>query len=86
MTFCLCRANITNTTVVQTDPRLTYTGTWGNNTSPIFYGGKSTFTNSASSVSLTFEGQRALLNTPVICVANGQIKRLNNLCVGRYER
>ncbi|KAJ7480584.1 hypothetical protein FB451DRAFT_1085772 [Mycena latifolia] len=50
-------ATVTNQTLEETDPALTYTGTWGSNKSPNFSGGGSTFTNADNaSVSLSFNG------------------------------
>ncbi|KAF7290215.1 hypothetical protein MIND_01335000 [Mycena indigotica] len=38
-------ATVTNQTLEETDPRIKYSGTWGNNKSPNFGGGGTTFTN-----------------------------------------
>ncbi|KAF8305881.1 hypothetical protein DL93DRAFT_2089189 [Clavulina sp. PMI_390] len=50
-------SNVKNTTVEETDPALKYVGTWGNNKSPLFSGGGSTYTNEANAtVTLNFNG------------------------------
>ncbi|KAJ7100078.1 hypothetical protein B0H15DRAFT_877350 [Mycena belliarum] len=50
-------ATVTNRTMEETDPALKYTGTWGNNTSPNFSGGGTTFTNGDNAtMSFTFNG------------------------------
>ncbi|KAK0221386.1 hypothetical protein IW262DRAFT_895121 [Armillaria fumosa] len=50
-------ATVTNKTLQETDSSITYTGVWGNNTSPAFSGGGSTFTNeNLASLSLNFQG------------------------------
>ncbi|KAK0504460.1 hypothetical protein EDD18DRAFT_1276388 [Armillaria luteobubalina] len=50
-------ATITNKTLEETDPSITYTGVWGNNTSPAFSRGGSTYTNeNLASFSLNFQG------------------------------
>ncbi|KAF8816883.1 hypothetical protein BYT27DRAFT_7076140 [Phlegmacium glaucopus] len=50
-------ATVSNVTYEETDPALTYTGTWFNNTGPNFSGGGTAFTNgSLASVSLSFHG------------------------------
>ncbi|PBK63086.1 hypothetical protein ARMSODRAFT_942751 [Armillaria solidipes] len=50
-------ATVTNKTLEETDSSITYTGEWGNNTSPAFSGGGSTFTNeNLASFSLNFQG------------------------------
>ncbi|PPQ83210.1 hypothetical protein CVT25_004269 [Psilocybe cyanescens] len=46
-------ATVKNVTFEEHDPALSYTGTWGNNTSPAFSGGGSTFT-SGDGASFTF--------------------------------
>ena len=48
---------MTNTTLQETDSRITYKGTWGNNTGELFSGGGTTFTNTDASFSFNFEGQ-----------------------------
>lgn len=51
-------SSVKNTTVEETDPALKYVGTWGNNKSPLFSGGGSTYTNAAgASVTLSFNGK-----------------------------
>jgi hypothetical protein len=61
----MCRAEVTNTTIEETDPRLKYTGVWGNNSSPFFSGGGTTFTNEDNaSVSLKFNGKFLHSSTP----------------------
>lgn len=53
----LVSATVSNVTYQETDPALTYTGKWGNNTGPHFSGGGTTFTNdNSASVSLSFHG------------------------------
>lgn len=47
---------MTNTTLQETDPSITYKGTWENNTNPLFSGGGTTYTNTDSSFSFQFEG------------------------------
>ncbi|KIK66438.1 hypothetical protein GYMLUDRAFT_70066 [Collybiopsis luxurians FD-317 M1] len=50
-------ASVSNTTVQENDSSLTYTGTWGSNTSGNFSGGGSSFTNGDNaSVSFPFNG------------------------------
>jgi len=50
-------ATVSNTTYQETDPALTFTGTWGSNKSPNFSGGGSSFTNQdQASMSLSFHG------------------------------
>ncbi|KAF5363126.1 hypothetical protein D9757_007965 [Collybiopsis confluens] len=50
-------ASVSNTTVQENDPSLTYIGTWGSNTSGNFSGGGSSFTNGDNaSVSFPFNG------------------------------
>jgi hypothetical protein len=52
----LFRATLTNTTLQETDARITYKGTWDSNTNPLFSGGSTTYTNTDSSFSFDFEG------------------------------
>jgi len=50
-------AQVTNTTLEEDNGALTYVGEWGNNTSPAFSGGGSTYTNGdGASVSFEFNG------------------------------
>ncbi|KAF8812745.1 hypothetical protein BYT27DRAFT_7086447 [Phlegmacium glaucopus] len=50
-------ATVSNVTYEETDPALTYTGTWSNNTGSHFSGGGTAFTNDdLGSVSLSFHG------------------------------
>jgi hypothetical protein len=60
---------MTNTTLQETDSRITYKGTWDNNTNPLFSGGGTTYTNSDASFSFAFEGEWEL-----------QIRVKNRLC------
>ena len=58
--FCLImksRATVKNVTYEETSSAIVYNGTWGNNTSPFFSGGGSTFTDEdGASFEFTFEG------------------------------
>jgi hypothetical protein len=56
-------ATVANQTLEETDPALTYSGTWGSNKSPNFSGGGSTFTNADNaSVSFSFHGSFASIS------------------------
>lgn len=58
LTIDFFSTNVTNTTVEETDSALTYVGTWGHNTSPLFSGNGSSYTNGVgASVSLSFKGK-----------------------------
>ena len=51
------RASVSNVTYEETDPAITFNGTWGNNTGPFFSGGGTTFTNEdGASFSFSFHG------------------------------
>lgn len=55
-------ATLTNTTVEDNSSRLRYTGTWDSNTSPLFSGGSTSYTNvSGASVTLSFNGSAIYL-------------------------
>ncbi|KAF9559029.1 hypothetical protein CPC08DRAFT_691475 [Agrocybe pediades] len=50
-------ATVKNVTFEEHDPAIKYTGTWGNNTGPVFSGGSTTFTNGENaSFSFSFQG------------------------------
>ncbi|KJA24929.1 hypothetical protein HYPSUDRAFT_38305 [Hypholoma sublateritium FD-334 SS-4] len=50
-------ATASNVTYQETDPAITFNGTWGNNTGPFFSGGGTTFTNEdGASFSFSFHG------------------------------
>lgn len=56
------RATLTNTTVENDSERLAYTGHWDSNSSPVFSGGTTSYTNaSGASVTLTFNGSAIYL-------------------------
>ena len=51
------RATVKNQTLEEKDSSIKYSGTWGNNTSPAFSGGGSTYTNEdKASFELEFSG------------------------------
>jgi len=65
----LDRATLTNTTLQETDSRIVYTGTWDNNTNPLFSGGGTTYTNTDSSFSFEFRGSsRSLPKAGAPCI------------------
>lgn len=56
-TGLVLRATVSNVTYQETDPAITFNGTWGNNTGPFFSGGGTTFTNEdGASFSFSFHG------------------------------
>jgi len=76
------RATIRNVTYEEDNAAFTYTGIWGNNTSPIFSGGGTTYTNAdRATASLKFNGGSRLR---MISVVISFERRLGGIPPGRY--
>lgn len=67
--LCFSRASVSNTTIQENDSSLSYTGTWGSNTSGNFSGGGSSYTNDdKASVSFPFNGSQDYFSNSLFVV------------------
>jgi len=82
------RATVKNVTYEENDPALTFSGTWGKNTGPLFSGGGTTYTNQdQASFTFSFQGAGTSskhLESLVDFLIHAY--RIGNLCPGRQEK